>query len=567
MRTCWTLLSIILVITLVFSEDPKYARRVSEQSIETDHWAVEIAPGSDVHEIASRHGHEVVSKVHTLPGVFIFKKKTETVHGVTHPHHNESVEITWSENQIAKQQAKRVDWVSPRDPFYESQWHIHPTPSINVHANVEGAWKQGVSGEGVTIAVVDDGLEYTHPDLQANYKAASSFDFNYNDENPFPDSTADGHGTSAAGVAAARDNAACGVGTAYRAGLAGIRLISRASTDLQESTALTYKGDLNHIYTNSWGPIDDGRRLEGPGRLAAAAIESGITNGRNGKGSLYVWAGGNGRSSGDNCNYDGWANSRFTMTVAAVDNYGNQAWYSESCSMLLISAPSSGGSSGIWTTDLMGYRGSTGSDCTTTFGGTSAAAPLVAGIVALIIEKNPNLTWRDVQGVILTSAAPVAVNDGSWATNGAGLKVSHKFGFGMIDADAAVRLAGTWQNLPASRSTSSHVVDSQPILEGSPTESKTVVTDDFVVEHVTLRFVAVHPKRGELVIQLISPSGTVSTLAEKHSDVNANYNWVFGSIINWGERSAGTWTLRVTDAVTGRNLGNMMSWDLTIYGH
>ena len=96
-------------------------------------------------------------------------------------------------------------------------------------------------------------------------------------------------------------------------------MIADYTTDAQEAQGLSYKNDLNQIYSNSWGPNDDGRRLEKPGRLTLSAMLDSVTNGRDGKGSIYVWAGGNGKSAGDNCNYDGYANSRFTIAIGAVD--------------------------------------------------------------------------------------------------------------------------------------------------------------------------------------------------------------------------------------------------------
>eukprot|EP01114_Cavostelium_apophysatum_P007186 TRINITY_DN1901_c0_g1_i1.p1 TRINITY_DN1901_c0_g1~~TRINITY_DN1901_c0_g1_i1.p1 ORF type:complete len:575 (+),score=136.02 TRINITY_DN1901_c0_g1_i1:46-1770(+) len=566
------LIGIVLAVASVLCMDRELSGdlKIREESFVTNHWAIELEDGANPEEIAERHGHVLVGKVHALPGVYVFKKKPDTEHGVTHPHHNESSEITWFEQQVATLKQKRSEeFIAPSDPLYQQQWHLHASGSDVVNINVEPVWRSGITGEGVTIAVVDDGLEHTHPDLNANYKSASSYDFNYDDPNPFPDSREDNHGTSASGVAAARDNGVCGVGSAYRAGLAGIRLISAASTDLQESNALTYKWDLNSIYSNSWGPVDDGRRKEGPGRLAAAGLARAVQQGRDGKGSLYVWAGGNGRSYGDNCNYDGWANSRYTITVGAVDHLGLQSGYSESCSMLLVSAPSSGSRMSITTTDLLGMRGNSG-DCTNSFGGTSSAAPLVAGVVALILQKNPNLGWRDVQGVFVESSTKIQPDDTDWQRNGAGHFVNHKFGFGLANAEAAVARAATWVNLPENKA----LPEARQDVNGAIPEDGTLVTsieitDDIIVEHVMIRFVATHPRRGEITIKLTSPSGTVSVLAEKHGDAGSNYDWTFGSIFQWGESSKGTWTLEVADAVTSSppRKGSLNSWFLNIYGH
>jgi hypothetical protein len=83
--------------------------------------------------------------------------------------------------------------------------------------------------------------------------------------------------------------------------ISGIRLIAKATSDSIEAAGLTYKTDLNDIYSSSWGPYDDGRRLEGPGYFLMAAFKAGVTTGRGGKGSIYMWAAGNGRSAMDNC--------------------------------------------------------------------------------------------------------------------------------------------------------------------------------------------------------------------------------------------------------------------------
>jgi subtilisin-like proprotein convertase family protein len=108
--------------------------------------------------------------------------------------------------------------------------------------------------------------------------------------------------------------------------------------------------------------------------------------------------------------------------------------------------------------------------------------------------------------------------------------------------------------------------DSVPFIEGEDCKSEIVVDKLMIVEHVTVRFVAQHPRRGELAIALTSPFGTPSRLAELHRDTHPNYDWTFGSIANWGETSNGTWTLHVTDQAKNMNYGRLVSWTLTIYG-
>lgn len=140
---------------------------------------------------------------------------------------------------------------------------------------------------------------------------------------------------------ASQDNY-CGVGVAPSARVSAIRLIATDTEDYQEAHGIGHRADVNMIYSNSWGPPDDGRRLEGPGTLAYRAREKAMQTGRGGLGPIYVWAAGNGRGAGDNCNYDGWANSRYALTVGAVDSSGLQPWYSEDCAAMFAVAPSSG---------------------------------------------------------------------------------------------------------------------------------------------------------------------------------------------------------------------------------
>lgn len=535
--------------------------------VATSHWAVELAEGADPGAVASAHGFINLGRVGNLPNVFLFHKDTLTraVEEVGHRPIHEHPLVMWAENQVSKKRFLRSD---PTDPLFRNQWHLKNTVNNGVDVNVLPAWESGVSGEGVTIAMVDDGLQRTHPDISPNYYAAGSYDFNENDAYPDPHS-GDDHGTSAGGVAAAKNNnGVCGSGAAPNAKLAGIRLIADYTTDAQEASGLSYKNDLNQIYSNSWGPNDDGRRLEKPGRLTLRAMEDSVTNGRGGKGSIYVWAGGNGKSAGDNCNYDGYANSRFTIAIGAVDYLGKQSYYSENCAALIAAAPSSGSSKSITTTDLVGSAGTSTTECTGTFGGTSAAAPLVAGIVALVLQANPNLGWRDVQHLFVNTSRITDASDGDWFTNGGGFHHNHKYGFGLVDAAAAVASARTHVNLPALRLAASSVVSvNKALTDFAPVESVITINERVVVETVEVVFTAQHSFRGNLYITLKSPFGTVSVLQEVHNDRNANIDgWVYTTVRNWGETSDGEWTLHVEDKANGYT-GSWTSWQLNVYGH
>jgi len=467
------------------------------------------------------------------------------------------------------------------EPQWPRQWHLHDiterdeywmrTAVISDYMAVQTAWKFAANGSGVRIAIVDDGLDHTHPEFARSYDAAHSFDFNDNDADPEPLSI-DVHGTQAAGLAVGRANGVCGMGVAPEASVVGIRLIARAVSDLVEADALAFNREDIDVYSNSWGPPDDGVHLEGPGPLVAAAMHDAVTHGRHGLGSVYVWAAGNGRQSLDSCSYDGFANSRLVITVGAVDYFARAAYYSEWCPTMLVVAPSSGFNGPADRQHISSTL--PGGLCSDSFGGTSAAAPMVAGVVALVLQARPALTWRDVQMIIAFSASQNDRTHASWKTNGAGIRVSHAYGFGMVNAMAAVRLARVWPLLSASESLEvQYDVDALPRVLGNqvlaPAEEFLFEVDSpLIVEFVELVFSASHTCRGDLEVLLYSPAGTQSQLALAHYDTNPNYNsWRFGTRLVMGEHAAGTWRLRVRDAIPNHHMGTVDELSLRVWGH
>jgi subtilisin-like proprotein convertase family protein len=545
----------------------------------TDVWAVRLAPGTDPAVVASRLGAVNYRPLGKLRGYYLFEIPPGAQlsgEGETTQRIRSEAGVQWAERQVARQRHPRL----PADPLFPLQWHLNNLGQtggvVGEDIHVLPAWAAGYSGSGIVIGIVDNGLQHTHPDLAQNYLPSASWDFNGGDADPAP-GPADLHGTAVAGLAAARDDgASCGVGVAYRAQLAGLRLIAAPSTDAQEAEALTYANDVIHIYSNSWGPLDDGQRLEGPGPLTRQALLDGVTSGRQGRGSIYVWAGGNGNGNHDNVNYDGYANSRYVIAVGAVDHNGLQSFYSEPGAPLLLTAPSSGELVGITTTDLLGtdgYNGSAspGGDCTSGFGGTSAAAPQVAGVAALMLEANVALGWRDVKHILLATAKKTDIASPGWHLNGAGRAVHYGYGYGRVDAAAAVTAARRQvRNLGAEESLDSGAI---VVNQAIPDNDATGVTSDFLVERnlivegVEVVFSTTHPRRGDLQVVLTSPSGTESVLAEPHQDSNADYdNWSFTSMRHWGESSAGRWQVRVMDSVAG-NSGTFDHWQLVFHGH
>ena len=278
--------------------------------------------------------------------------------------------------------------------------------------NVEDAWEQGYTGKGVVVTILDDGVEHDHPDLNANYDEQASIDLNDNDGDPYPRYdffNSNKHGTRCAGtVAAAANNSACAVGIAHEASIGGVRILDGPIRDVLEAKAISFNRDYIDIYSASWGPDDDGKTIDGPGPLAKLALADGVKKGRNGKGSIFVWASGNGGKHLDNCNCDGYTTSPYTLSVSSVSELGLVPWYSEPCSSSLATTFSSGATGKnpndpferkVITTDLHGR-------CTAKHTGTSASSPMAAGMVALALEANPELTWRDVQHIVVRTSIP-----------------------------------------------------------------------------------------------------------------------------------------------------------------
>ena len=486
----------------------------------------------------------------------------------------------------------------PNDVLLGNQWHLlntgqgGGTSGVDVHV---GPWWDFAGnvhlGAGVVIGIVDSGLETTHPDFVGNYIPALSYDFLSNDNDPTP-SGGSGHGTAVAGLAAARGNNVIGVtGVAPRAGIAGIRLNSaNFQTDAMEAAALTFQNNNQggigtiHVYNNSWGPQDDGRTLAGPAALAKAALESGVNTGRGGLGSVFVWAVGNGKGVLDNANYDGYANSRFVIGTGAITNQGVATSYSEPGACVFVSAPSDGGVGAlarITTTDrtgALGYNSAADGDYATNFSGTSAAAPQVAGVAALLLEANPALTWRDVKHILARTAVKNDPASATWLTNAANFHHSDAYGFGLVDTVAAATMAVTWTNVAPEVVADSGVIPvNQPIPDGAglslpapvygaPATSSHVCTSSLVAETVCVTVNVTHAYRGDLQIILTSPTGEQSALGTIRNDSGHNYtNWTFSTVKHWGEFAAGTWTLQMRDGIVN-DAGTFVDWRLQIYG-
>lgn len=470
------------------------------------------------------------------------------------------------------------------DPLFGNQWHLlntgqdGGTPCEDL--NVTDAWARGYTGTGVQVATLDGGVGTDHPDLVSNLIRQGSWDYLEEDTDPTSgDPNGVAHGTWVAGaIAAEQSNTEGGSGVAPGAELAAYNYLQDA--DVETLVDATTRGSpLIAIRNNSWEPDTNapGNVNPAPPEWIAAA-ESELTMGRMGLGTILVFAAGNfGNDSAGglfanappaNTGYNGFATHRGVITVAAIGDDGVRAIYSERGANLWVSAPSMGrGFNGITTTNSP--------DTYTDFApGTSLSAPMVSGVVALVLEANPMLGWRDVREILARSARMTDPGSPGWAFNGAGLHVSHDYGFGAADAAAAVTLAERWVPIEAEQV----MVESEfrepalaiPDDDATGVSDSTSLSDSGIthIEWVQVDFSAAdHSDSGDLEIVLVAPSGTRSVLAELHTCPGclAYDGWSFASARHLGEVADGQWTLEARDLESG-DAGTFESWRLRLYG-
>ena len=495
----------------------------------------------------------------------------------------------------------------PNDTLFNLQWYLKNTGqasgTVGMDINVETVWND-YTGKGIKVGIYDDGVQIDHPDLAGNYNAALQPIINGVAHAGEPILAGDNHGTAVAGIIVASGNNDLGVtGIAYGATFGTARYLGAANATLAQQlmNAQTNFDVVNH----SWGTTAN-YFADGDGN---ANFQSSAVNGRSGLGVIMVKASGNERMAGSSAeepvgrdaNDSGDNSSRFVIDVGATLNTGFVAEYSSPGACLLVCAPAgplTAGRGQDITTDRTftdGYNTGpgtpTGFPDYTAFNGTSAATPVTSGVAALILQANNSLGWRDVQNILAYSARKVGSDVGGsptgseadfWAFNaardwnGGGLHFSNDYGFGMVDAFAAVRLAETWRvGSPAAKvsanemSTSATWTQPMTAIPDNNGQSLTYtfnIASNLSVESASLNIALSHSAVGDLRIILTSPNGTSSDIWRNTNDGTAiNTAWNFASREFYGDLSAGTWTVTVTDngALGTGTAGNAT---LTLYG-
>ncbi|MFG1463867.1 S8 family serine peptidase [Xanthobacter sp. DSM 24535] len=498
----------------------------------------------------------------------------------------------------------------PGDPLFAQQWHLRNTgqaiyglpqdpAAYRNDINVTGVWDD-YTGAGVIVGVLDDGFQATHPDLAPNYLADKSY--NYRTVPPGP--SFGEHGTATMGLILAAENGVGGVGVAFDAKGIGYAAADLTTSFMRASARMLLDGV--DVSSNSWGSPGSPLSFTVADR---AAFEATLVNlvqlGRDGLGTVALFAGGNERENHYDTNFFPSSSSPYAITVAGANVDGTVSSYSTPGASILFAAPASGQARiggakdvpSIVTTDLTGSAGfnkTPNGDYTDTLGtagsrgfnGTSAATPIAAGVVALMLEANPELGYRDVQEILAYSArtpASVATWTANAATdwNGGGHLYSNDLGFGELDALAAVRLAETWHK-QSTYDTLVQATQTFPPNGDDPFDFESTVkagetgtfsvsfTDVIRVQHATLSLTITPPGGSSfsgVTVTLTGPDGHASStfLNAGTSIPGLTPTFTFDTVHDWGELSTnGIWTLTVSNAATNPDLSFVSS--LTLLG-
>tara|TARA_B100002049_G_scaffold179806_1_gene136790 strand:- start:401 stop:1009 length:609 start_codon:yes stop_codon:yes gene_type:complete len=196
---------------------------------------------------------------------------------------------------------------------------------------------------------------------------------------------------------------------------------------------------------------------------------------------------------------------------------------------MLVSAPSNnyGEDPAIFTTDVSGSDGDQNGDYTSNMGGTSAATPMVAGVVALMLEANQNLTWRDVQHILVQTSRKVDSDHSGWFQTKAGYWYNHAYGYGLVDATEAVNMAKSWQTVDSEIVVNMGEITVNDYIfddRDSGVSSTIIVNQSINIESIEVLVDVSHKFRGDLNFFLTSPSGIVSELVREHSDPGHDYD-------------------------------------------
>ena len=439
---------------------PAYKRNGGEKVYVSGMMFVKLPAKTDAEKWCKTKGFEFVEGYEYAPGWYLVKTNDDPV--------KRSVELV--EKKIIEQaepsffmRFEKRTYI-PNDPLFTNQWHLYndgtnPNVTGSDSTHVAEAWdvlrqvKGEMGGSTVKLAIIDDAFDLTHEDLQGRF--LPGHDFADGDDNPTPGAQ-DMHGTCVAGVAGGHTDNGIGVaGACPDCQLIPIRMRMSGIASLDASAIEAFNWAANagaDIISNSWGPADGTGQTVNMNQTLQDLVANITTTGRNGLGTVVLFAAGNG---GESIETDGFASNPNVFAIGASNAAGNRASYSDFGNSLDFMASScdmdssggdgwSGGSTidGIWTTDNMGSAGynaggneSAGDiagNYSSDFGGTSSACPLAAGITGLVLFANPTLTKAQIYDLFKETSDKI----GGEAYDGNGF--NQNYGYGRINACKAV---------------------------------------------------------------------------------------------------------------------------------
>ena len=507
---------------------------------------------------------------------------------------------------------------TPSDSKYNQQWYLHHNGGTllaqNSHIDVEKAWDITRGMRSVVVAIMDDAIDINHPDFQGEGKIVAPRDFKDKDFLPMPESSQESHGTACAGVAVAEENGNGVVGVAPGCALMPIRtsgyLDDRSIEDLFD-WAVDNGAD---VISCSWGAA----AVYFPLSLRQkATLNHAATEGRDGKGCVILFAAGNANRPVSGTIYErGWQQNVLSgptkwlngfavhpdvIAVSACSSLNRKSAYSNWGANISVSAPSNNAPPGIWfretgyigtapqvtaflpgrgifTTDQLGELGYNPDDFTRTFGGTSSACPVVAGVAGLIISANPDLTAQEVKQILQQSADKVVDTDpdpqlglrmGTYANNGH----SQWFGYGKVNAFKAVQRAQ--RKLGEGGAVSRRITASNNLGAAIPDNDKDGLDSTISVrERGTIKDIQVtvditHEFLGDIEVNLIAPNGKKVLLQSRtlggRNQLKATYYLESTPALKQllQQITNGIWRLRVIDHVLG-DTGRLNGWSLSL---
>lgn len=466
---------------------------------------------------------------------------------------------------------------TPNDTKYREQWHLNNRGdmmglAMGADVKAEAAWEINRGSRDIVICVMDDGFDLGHPDFSAPGKVVAPRDFGQQDLTPEPVESDDNHGTACAGVALAEENGIGSVGLAPRCAFMPVRMSLSLSDETVVSMfrhALDKKAD---VISCSWSAAAWNFPLST--KINAILHECATQGRRNGKGCVILFAAGNenrplnGTKDG-RVSHQGFALHPDVIAVAASNSLDMRAGYSNFGPELACCAPSSGsGGRGVVTTDRRGAAGYESADYTHSFGGTSSATPLTAGLAGLILSVNDGLTAAEVKRIIMDASDKIGASGGQYDNGGH----SPLYGHGRINAMRAVQMAAGMMPSPVTATETlaiEHRVN-KPIADMQTLEDGISFPLSAAIKEIEISLEIRHSYIGDLKVSLLTPNSQEIMLHDRAGGGDDSLNislrstqepQLFAACL--GQSAQGTWKLKIADTAPD-DAGVLVKWGLAV---